>query len=145
VLGQGGEALEERDDDKAELRRQRNDGVLVGRTFRWGNWKMAGTMSFRRVMWCWWSKKSERGRSGSSCRRRDRTTAEEELRRARGQTSPVGEKEIGQCDELQGVAVVLMEVWIEGGRLWRRLPMVRPNGGVAWTAAARGRRRPGVI
>jgi hypothetical protein len=90
---------------------------------------MAGTVSFRRVMWCWWSKKSERGGSGSSCRRRDRTAAEEELRRAHGQMSPVGEKAIGRCDELQGVAVVLMEVWIEDGRLWRRLPTARPNGG----------------
>jgi hypothetical protein len=67
VLGRGGEALEERDDDEAELRRRRNDGVLVGRMFRWRNWKMAGTVSFRRVMWCWWGKKSGRGGSGSSC------------------------------------------------------------------------------
>jgi hypothetical protein len=73
-------------------------------------------------------------------RRRGRAAAEEELRRARWQMSPVGEKENGRCDELQGVAMVLMEVWIEGGRLWRRLPMARPNGGMAWTVAARGGR-----
>jgi hypothetical protein len=53
--------------------------------------------------------------------------------------------ENGRCDELQEGEVVLVEVWIEGGGLWRRLPTARPNGGGGRTAVARGRRRPGVI
>jgi hypothetical protein len=95
--------------------------------------------NFMRLMWCCCSTWQGLGNGGAVGRRRGRAAAAEERRHARGQTSPVEEKENGRCDELQGVAVVLMEVWIEGGRLWRRLPTARPNGGVAWTAAARGR------
>jgi hypothetical protein len=42
----------------------------------------------------------------------------------------VGELENGWHDELQEDEVVLVEVRVERGRLWRRLPMARPNGGV---------------
>jgi hypothetical protein len=37
--------------------------------------------------------------------------------------------ENGQHDELQEDEVVLVEVGVECGRLWRRLPTARPNGG----------------
>jgi hypothetical protein len=52
VLGRGGKTLVEQNDDEAELRRRGNDGVLVGRRLRWRKWKMASTMSFRRMRWC---------------------------------------------------------------------------------------------
>jgi hypothetical protein len=38
--------------------------------------------------------------------------------------------ENGRRYELQEGDVVLMEVGVERGRLWRRLPTARPNGGV---------------
>jgi hypothetical protein len=96
--------------------------------------------NFVRLMWCCCSTWQGLGDVGAVGQQRGRAAAAEERWRAHGQTSPVEEKENGRCDELQGVAVVLMEVWIEGGRLWRRLPTARPNGGVAWTVAARGGR-----
>jgi hypothetical protein len=37
--------------------------------------------------------------------------------------------ENGRCDELQEGEVVLMEVGVERGKLWRRLPTARSNGG----------------
>jgi hypothetical protein len=37
--------------------------------------------------------------------------------------------ENGRHDELQKDEVVLVEVRVERGRLWRRLPTARPNGG----------------
>jgi hypothetical protein len=101
--------------------------------------------SFVRLMWCCCSTWQGLGDGGVVGRRRGRAAAAEERRRARGQASPVGEMENGRCCELQEGDVVLMGVWIEGGMLWRRLPTARPNGGEAWTAAMRGRRRPGVM
>jgi hypothetical protein len=41
----------------------------------------------------------------------------------------MGELENGRHDELQEDEVVLVEVRVEHGRLWRRLPTARPYGG----------------
>jgi hypothetical protein len=78
-------------------------------------------------------------------RRRGRAAAAGERLRARGQGVLVGEMENGRCDEVQEGEVVLVEQEVGEGRLGIELSTARPNGGGGRTAAARGRRRPGVI
>jgi hypothetical protein len=101
--------------------------------------------SFVRLMWCCCSTWQGLGNGGAVARRRGRAAAAGERRRARGQGVLVGEMENGRCDELQEGEVVLVEQEVGEGRLGIELPTARPNGGGGRTAAARGRRRPGVI
>jgi hypothetical protein len=74
-------------------------------------------------------------------RRRGRAAAELELASAAGTT--LGESEIGWVSELQGVAAVLLEHWIAGGR--RRGQLTTPArgcGGAPARSCARGKEMP---
>jgi hypothetical protein len=72
--------------------------------------------SFYGMMWCCWCSWLGLRGSAAASRRRGRAAAELELAGAAGDDAQVQESEIGWVSELQGVAAVLLEHWIAGGR-----------------------------
>jgi hypothetical protein len=77
--------------------------------------------SFYGMMWCCWCPWLGLRGSVAECRRRGRAAAKLELTDAVGDDTWVRESEIGWVSELQGVATVLLEHWIAGGRRCGRL------------------------
>jgi hypothetical protein len=104
-----------------------------GAAFRWPEGRRSAGKwldSFHAMMWCWWCACPGLRGDGAVGRRRGRAAAKARAHRRSGPVNLVRENEIGQACELQWVAAVLLEHWIEGGKRRRRLSTVsRGSGG----------------